>query len=52
MYMTNSAECSKYADVTCKYEMKEDETFNKYSDRIIAYSGNTLITDYNRVFSA
>ena len=52
MYMTNSAECSKYADVTCKYEMKEDETFNKYSDRIIAYSGNTLITDYKRVFSA
>ena len=52
MYMTNSAECSKYADVTCKYEMKEDETFNKYSDRIIAYSGSTLITDYKRVFSA
>ena len=24
----------------------------KYSDRIIAYSGNTLTTDYNRVFSA
>ena len=24
----------------------------QYSDRIIAYSGSTLITDYKRVFSA
>ena len=51
MYVSNGENCSKYADVTCTYEMKEDKTLNEYSDRIIVYNGNTLITDYHRIFT-
>ena len=52
VYATNGSECSKYADVECQYAMKSSDTLNEYKDRIIAYNGSTLITDYKRVFSA
>lgn len=51
MYVDNKADCTKYADVNCKYKMKEFETYAKYKDYIIAYNGNTIITSYKRVFS-
>ena len=51
MKSTNYKECSKYADVECKYSMKEDSIFEKYKDRIIAYNGSTLITDYKQMFT-
>lgn len=48
---TNLEECSKYVDVECKYKMKEDPIFEEYKDVIIAFNGNTLITNYSRMFS-
>ena len=51
MKATNYDKCSKYADVDCVYEMVRDELFDKYGDKIIAFNGNTLITDYKQVFS-
>ena len=44
-------ECKKYADVTCNYKMTKDEMFEKYYNRIIAFNGNVLITDYKQVFT-
>lgn len=52
MQITNYDKCSKYADVSCKYKMKKDSIFEKYNDKIIAYNGNVLITDYNQVFNS
>ncbi|MBQ6498212.1 MAG: hypothetical protein IJI58_05800 [Bacilli bacterium] len=49
--ITNSAECTKYADIECTYAMKEDPIFVEYKDRIIMYNGSLLITDYNQVFT-
>ena len=49
--VTNGDECNKYADVLCTYEMREDSIFPKYNDRIIAYNGYMLITDYQMTFS-
>ena len=37
-------------DVECEYEFAEDATLTKYYDRIMAYNGSTLITDYLKVF--
>ncbi|MBQ9018993.1 MAG: hypothetical protein IJ097_01610 [Bacilli bacterium] len=51
MKITNYEDCSKYVDVSCKYEMMEDSVFEKYKDRIIAYNGNILITDYKQIFT-
>ena len=51
MNITNKKECDKYTDVLCKYEMKKDTIFQKYSDNIIGYSGNNLITDYGTIFT-
>ena len=51
MQVTNSEECYKYADVACKYEMLKDEKLTEEKDRIMAYSGSTLITNYGRVFN-
>lgn len=48
----NSKECNKYVDVPCVYEKTEDQVLNEYKDRIIAFNGNTVITDYGRVFNA
>lgn len=51
MRITNSSECVKYADIKCKYKMEKDDIFNKYSDVIIVYNGNLLITNYKQMFS-
>ena len=51
MKATNYDKCSKYADVFCTFEIVEDEVLEKYSDRIIAYNGNVLITDYGQIFN-
>ena len=37
-------------DIECEYEFDEDTTLTKYYDRIMAYNGSTLITDYLKVF--
>lgn len=51
MVATNLKECSKYIDIPCQYELVEDEALFKNKDRIIAYNGNSLITDYHKYFS-
>ena len=51
MMIKNNDDCTKYADVSCEYEMEEDSIFIKYRDRIIAYNGNMLITDYKQIFN-
>ena len=51
MRITNSTECNKYVDVTCKYKMQEDELFLEYGDRIIFFNGDYLITDYGKKFN-
>lgn len=48
---TNLEECSKYVDVQCKYKMKEDPIFEEYKDTIISFNGNTLITNYKKMFN-
>ena len=50
MYITNK-ECTKYADITCIFALKEDDMFNEYKQKIMAYNGNMLITDYHQVFT-
>ena len=50
MTITNE-ECKKYADVECRYSMLKDEVLEKYDNKIIAFNGNTLITDYKQVFT-
>lgn len=49
--VTNLEKCSKFADVACKYKLKEDTTYAKYKDKIIAYNGSTMITNYKKMFS-
>lgn len=49
--VTNFKECNKYADVACKFEMKDDEVLNKNKDYIIAYNGSTLLTNYGQLFN-
>lgn len=51
MKITNQEECTKYADVTCNYELKEDKVLEKYKDRIVTFNGKLLITDYNQIFN-
>lgn len=51
MQAINYDKCSKYADVKCIYKMEKDEVLAKYKDKIIAYNGKTLITDYKQVFT-
>ena len=51
MRITNSTECNKYVDVTCKFKMQEDELFLEYGDRIIFFNGDYLITDYGKKFN-
>lgn len=48
----NEKECNKYVDIPCEFEEAEDETLIKYQDRIIAFNGKTIITDYGRIFTA
>jgi len=51
MKNTNMEKCSKYVDIECKYELKKDEKITKNKDRIIGYGGNTIITDYGKIFT-
>lgn len=51
MKAINYEKCNKYADVQCVYRMKKDDVINKYKDRIIAFNGSVLITDYKQVFT-
>lgn len=51
MRITNSKECSSYAEVPCQYQMMESEIFNTYGDKIISFNGSTLITSYKLMFS-
>ena len=51
MRIINAEECSKYVDVGCQFEMKEDTIYEQYKDRIIAFNGVDLITDYKQMFS-
>lgn len=52
MQVTNEDKCSKYADVECKYKLKEDETLTKYyQDKILYYGPSILITTYGKEFT-
>ncbi len=51
MQITNKKDCSKYADVICKYELYEDEVLNKHFNKIVFYNGSSIITDYNQLFT-
>ncbi len=51
MVMTNRNECSKYADVECKYELKNDEDLLAQKKYISGYNGGLLITNYGKVFN-
>ena len=51
MRITNSEECTKYADIQCTFEISESEAFTNWGDRIIAFNGSTLITDYKKIFT-
>ena len=48
---TNNEECNKYVDVPCEYDFKKDKLLTKHYDRIIAFNGKKLITDYFRIFN-
>lgn len=52
MLMQNKEECTKYADVLCKYEMQLDTGLSEHIDEILGFGGNFLITDYGKQFSA
>lgn len=53
MQATNAEECSKYADVACKYKMKYDETLTEYynDNKIIYYGPSIILTDYGKQFT-
>lgn len=51
MLMTNKDKCTKYADITCNYQMQEDTQLEEFRDRIIAFNGSTIITDYKQIFT-
>ena len=51
MKITNGLDCTKYADLNCEFKMTEDPIYEQYKDRIIAYNGAVLITDYKQMFT-
>ena len=51
MMVTNQEKCSKYADVACEYKLKLDEGLKNTYDKILAYNGSTLITNYGKIFN-
>lgn len=51
MLKTNEKECSKYADIECKYEMSEDTQLFKYNNYILGFNGQLLISSYGKVFN-
>lgn len=48
----NKEECSRYADVVCDYKMSLDVKLSNQYERILGFSGNFIITDYGKQFSA
>ena len=46
----NRKECRDYIDIDCQFAFAEDATLTKHYDRILAYNGSILITDYLKVF--
>lgn len=52
MAAQNKEECTKYADVACDYKIELDTNLSEHYDKILAYSGNFLITSYGKQFSA
>lgn len=52
MVPQNKEECNKYADVTCEYKMGLDANLSKQYGKILGFSGNFIITDYGKQFSA
>lgn len=51
MKITNLDQCSKYADIACRYTIQEDSLFEEKKDYILAYNGNLLITTYKQEFT-
>lgn len=51
MRIENIDECSKYADVVCKYTFDKDEGLSSVYNDILAFDGSTLITNYGKVFN-
>lgn len=51
MTAENGAECTKYADVECKYAIRESESYTEYKDYYLGFNGYTVITTYGRIFS-
>ena len=51
MKKTNEEECTKYADVECKYKMQKDETLTKYykEEPKILYPSLTLVRENNEL---
>lgn len=52
MAIQNKEECTKYADVPCDYKMELDTNLTEHRDQILGFSGNFIITDYGKQFSA
>ena len=51
MVMTNKDECSKYADVECRFELKNDLDLLEQRKYIVGYNGSLLITNYGKIFT-
>ena len=52
MTAENGTECTKYADVECKFVIKESESYTKYKDYFLGYNGHMVITTYGRIFNS
>ena len=50
--VTNGEQCTMYADIPCKYEMKLDETLSLYQDQIWIFNGTSLVTKFGKNFAA
>ena len=51
MVATNKDECSKYVDVECQFDLKNDLDLLEQRKYIIGYNGSLLITNYGKVFN-
>lgn len=49
--ITNEEKCSKYVDIACQYDFQKDDKLTKHYDKIIAFNGKKLITDYFKIFN-
>ena len=52
MLPQNASECSTYADVFCEYKIELDSGLSGHIDKIVAFDGNYLITNYGKTFSS